>query len=73
MSGVKARFFPFSFLFPRLQAGAYQLRQLENIMGAEDQIYVAVALFDLLHHLLFLHHAAAQSDHHVGVLFLSGP
>ena len=42
-------------------------------MGSEDQIYLTVALFNLLHHLLLLHHAAAERNHHLRALPLIRP
>ena len=53
------------------QADADQLCQLKNIVGPKDQIHIAVALSDLFYHFLFLHHTAAERDHHMGMLFLS--
>ena len=39
-------------------------------MRAEDQIHKPVTLLQLLHDLRLLHHAAAQSDHHMRILLL---
>ena len=39
-------------------------------MGSKDDIYVAVACFDLIHDRLLLHHAAAEHRQHLRVLFL---
>ena len=47
-----------------------QLRKLEDIVGSEDQVHMAVALLDLCDYLRLLHHAAAEGDHHIRVLSL---
>ena len=47
-----------------------QLRQLKDIVRAEDQIHEAIALSDLLHYSLLLHHAAAERDNHPRMLLL---
>ena len=39
-------------------------------MRAEDQIHEAIALSDLLHYSLLLHHAAAERDNHPRMLLL---
>ena len=62
-----------SALGPPLQAQGYQFRQLEDIVGSENQIHITVAFPDFLHYFLFLHHAAAQGYHHVRMRLLIGP
>ena len=42
--------------------------KLEDIMRSKNQIHKRVAFPDFFHHLRFLHHTAAQSDHHMGIL-----
>ena len=37
-------------------------------MGAENNIDKAVTLLKLLHHFRLLHHAAAETDYHMGIL-----
>ena len=44
-----------------------------NIMRAKDDIHEPVALLQLFHDLRFLHHTAAQRDHHVRILLFDPP
>ena len=46
----------------------HKLCQLKDVVGAKNNVHKPIALFYLLHHLGFLHHAAAQGDEHVGIL-----
>ena len=39
-------------------------------MRSEDQVDKGIALFDLLHNMLFLHHAAAETDDHISLFLL---
>ena len=47
-----------------------QLRKFENVVGSEDQVNMAVTLFDLCDNLRLLHHAAAECDHHIRIFSL---
>ena len=49
-----------------------KLCQLIHVVGSENQINKAEALLQAVHHLLLLHHAAAQADNHMGVPVLQG-
>ena len=61
-----------SFL-PAGQAAVHQLRQLKHIVGAEDQIHKGIALFDPLHLVGLLHHAAAQAHNGPRMALLPAP
>ena len=45
-----------------------KFREFENIMGSEDQIHEPVTLLQFFYHMGFLHHTAAERDHHMRFL-----
>ena len=41
-------------------------------MCSKDQVHKTITLLDFLHHRRFLHHTAAEPDHHVGIFLFQG-
>ena len=52
----------------RFHSITQKFRELEDVMGSEDQIHEPVTLFQFFHHMCFLHHTATQRDHHMWLL-----